>query len=178
MRGPARPIIITGFMGAGKTTVAAALARKLSCVMLDLDDVIKERSGRTPQEIIDEDGEKRFREIEGEALRAALETEQAHVIALGGGTWTIESNRALINKHHALTVWLDAPFELCWERISAEDISRPFGRDKQTALLLYDKRREFYDQATLKVKIDKDKSPEMVAAEIAQALLQFAVEFE
>jgi len=40
----------TGFMGAAKTTVAAALARKLSCAMLDLDDLIKERSGRTPQE--------------------------------------------------------------------------------------------------------------------------------
>jgi len=82
-------------MGAGKTTVAAALARKLSCAMLDLDDLIKERSGRTPQEIIDEQGEQRFREIESEALRAALETKRARIIALGGGTWTIESNRAL-----------------------------------------------------------------------------------
>src|SRR4051812_2585121 len=134
MSAPERPIIITGFMGAGKTTVAAALAREISCVMLDLDDVIKERSGRTPQEIIDEDGKKRFREIESEALGAALEAKQARIIALGGGTWTIESNRALINKHHALTVWLDAPFELCWERIIKEDISRPFARDRQSAL--------------------------------------------
>ena len=172
MNAPLPVIIITGFMGAGKTTVAAALARKLSCAMIDLDRLIRERCGRTPQEIIDEDGEKCFREIETEALHAALESRQARVIALGGGAWTIAGNRALINQHRALTVWLDAPFDLCWQRILSESISRPFGRDLESARVLYDKRREFYDQAQLHVEITEDKTSETVVAEIRDALSQ------
>jgi shikimate kinase len=81
-----QPIIITGFMGAGKTSIASALARRLACAMIDLDQFIREREGRTPQAIIDEDGEQRFREIEAQALREALETDGARIIALGGGT--------------------------------------------------------------------------------------------
>ncbi|HYJ45772.1 MAG TPA: shikimate kinase [Pyrinomonadaceae bacterium] len=172
MRALARTIIITGFMGAGKTTVAAALAHRLRCRILDLDSLIEERSGRTPQEIIDGDGEKRFREIETEALRYALSQGRAQVLALGGGTWTMTANRALINEQGALTVWLDAPFELCWRRVAGERVSRPFARDEESARLLYDARREFYDQARLHVKVREDGTPEAVAAEIADALSQ------
>src|SRR5918911_223736 len=99
-----RPVVITGFMGAGKTTVAGALAERLGRRALDLDEFIAGREGRTAQTIIDEDGEQRFRELETEALREALETD-AGVIALGGGTWTIERNRALVAEHTVLTVW-------------------------------------------------------------------------
>jgi shikimate kinase len=112
------PVVITGFMGAGKTTAAAALAERLHCRALDLDEFIAGRHGRTAQMIIDEEGEPRFRELETEALREALRTD-ACVIALGGGAWTIERNRALVAEHGGLTVWLDAPFELCWERIES-----------------------------------------------------------
>jgi shikimate kinase len=161
-----RPIVITGFMGAGKTAVAAALARRLSCVKIDLDRFIKEREGRTAQMIIDEDGEARFREIEAQALRDALETGRARIFALGGGAWTIPQNRALVNEHGAFTVWLDAPFELCWHRIKSGKGSRPLARDFESARRLYDERRAVYDQAMLRVEISDEKSVEAVAAEI------------
>jgi shikimate kinase len=167
----AHPIIITGFMGAGKTEVAAALARRLACAMIDLDQFVREREGRTPQVIIDEDGEQRFREIESEALRDALET-GAHVIALGGGTWTISDNRAFVNQHQAFTVWLDAPFELCWKRIAGESNSRPLARNVEDARRLYDERRKFYDQAMLRIEVSEDKSADTVTAEIVKALPQ------
>ncbi|HKC62661.1 MAG TPA: shikimate kinase, partial [Pyrinomonadaceae bacterium] len=121
----ARPIVITGFMAAGKTTVAASLARKLSCSMIDLDEFITGREGRTPQEIIDEDGEQHFREIENKALRDALETKRARIIALGGGAWMIPANRARILEHNGFTVWLDAPFDLCWRRVESQSNTRP-----------------------------------------------------
>jgi len=165
----ARPIVITGFMAAGKTTVAASLARRLSRSMIDLDEFIREREGRTAQEIIDEGGEQHFREIESKALRDALETEHVRIIALGGGAWTIPSNRALIKEHEGFTVWLDAPFELCWRRIESEKGARPFARDFDDARKLYDKRRAVYEQAEFHVKVE-GKEPGMIAEEIAEAL--------
>ena len=118
MNAASRRIVLTGFMGAGKTTVARALAARLGCAMLDTDDCIVERAGRSIEAIIDAEGEARFRRIETEALREILERGSARVIALGGGTWTIEANRALIAAHDdCLSVWLDAPFATCWQRI-------------------------------------------------------------
>lgn len=167
-----RTIIITGFMGAGKTTVASALSRKLSCTMIDLDHLIKEREGRTPQEIIDEDGEQPFREIESSALRDALANNTARIIALGGGAWTIADNRALINEQDAFTVWLDAPFELCWQRITSENFERPLARDLKSARRLYEERRAFYDQTTLHVRVNEERSADSLAAEIIDALFR------
>ncbi len=164
-----RPVVVTGFMGAGKTTVAAALAERLGCRMIDLDQFIAEREGRTAQIIIDEDGEPRFREIESEALRDALKTE-AGVIALGGGTWTIERNRALVAEHGGLTVWLDAPFELCWRRIESVTHTRPLARDPARARALYDARRADYGRAGLRINVDDSISARAIAEEIAGAL--------
>jgi shikimate kinase len=165
-----QPIIITGFMAAGKTAAAVALSRLLACAMIDLDQLVEGREGRTPQRIIDEDGEPRFREIESRALLDALERGGARIIALGGGTWTIPDNRALIKEHKALTVWLDAPFELCWQRILSENNSRPLARDFESARRLYDERRAVYDQAWLRIEVSEERSADAIAAEIAEAL--------
>ncbi|HWS99352.1 MAG TPA: shikimate kinase [Pyrinomonadaceae bacterium] len=169
---PRRPVVITGFMGAGKTTVAAALAERLGCTLIDLDRFVAEREGRTAQMIIDEDGEPRFREIESEALRDALETD-AGIISLGGGTWTVERNRELVAEHGGLTVWLDAPFELCWRRIESATHARPLARDPAKARALYDARRVLYAQAMLRLEVSEDKNIAAIAAEIADRLLPF-----
>jgi shikimate kinase len=169
-------IFITGFMGAGKTTVAASLARRLNCRMIDLDHFIAAREGRTPQQIIDEDGEARFRELETSALRAVLEDDEtAYVVALGGGAWTVERNRALISEHDGFTVWLDAPFYVCWQRIRCVGDSRPLARDREQARRLYDARRPVYALAKLRVRATKKRSAHDRAAEIEQALLRPAV---
>lgn len=164
------PIIITGFMGAGKTTVAAALARKLDCPLIDLDNFITERAGRTPQTIIEEDGEARFREIESAALREVLRMPEVGVIALGGGTWTISANRALINDETTRTVWLDAPFELCWQRIESGIGTRPLARELEKARQLYDERSALYRQADLRVKIDESMNEGAIAEAIITEL--------
>lgn len=167
----AQPIIvITGFMGAGKTTTAKALAHKLACRMIDLDSLIEEFSGRRPQVIIEEDGEQRFREIETQALRRALVSKDARIVALGGGTWTLAGNRTLIKEHQAIVVWLDAPFELCWQRISNEHNSRPLARERLSARRLYDERRALYHQAGLHVLVSEEKGADAIAAEIESAI--------
>lgn len=165
-----RHIIITGFMGSGKTTVARALARILSRELMDVDHVIAEQEGRTAKEIIEQDGEESFREVETRILRAVLENGPTGVIALGGGAWTLERNRNLINQHGCVTVWLDASFELCWERILLSGGSRPLARDEGQARMLYAERRRQYALAKLHVRAAADKSTDEISAEIAQRL--------
>ncbi|HEX8888006.1 MAG TPA: shikimate kinase [Pyrinomonadaceae bacterium] len=159
----AQPIIIIGFMAAGKTTVAAALAEHLGCGLIDLDQFIEEREGRSIRAIIDEDGEQKFRKIESAALSDALKSHNSSVIALGGGAWTIERNRTMIDEHHGYTIWLDAPFDLCWRRIEDGINIRPLARQRAKAHKLYDERRPLYSQAGLRVKVDDSMSAEAIA---------------
>ena len=91
------PIIaITGFMAAGKTTVARALARRLGRAWADLDEAVTKREGRTPARLIEEDGEAAFRDAETRTLSDLLERGEASVIALGGGTFALARNRVLL----------------------------------------------------------------------------------
>jgi shikimate kinase len=179
-RAPQRRIVLTGFMCAGKTTVARALAARLGCAMLDTDAALVEREGRSIEAIIDADGEARFRQIERDALRAILERDRARVIALGGGTWTVAENRALIAAHDCLTVWLDAPFALCWQRIANSADARPLARDRERALELYDARRAAYELAAFRVEITQARSAQDTAAEIASIIgrQNFSDEYE
>lgn len=159
-------IILIGFMCAGKTIVAASLASLLECRAIDLDDLITRREGRSISALINEDGEATFREAETRALVDALADETARVIALGGGTWTLERNRALIKERNCLTVWLNAPFELCWRRIESDTEERPLARDKEQARRLFDERKAIYALAAMRFEIDEQMPADEVAAEI------------
>jgi shikimate kinase len=163
-------ILITGFMGAGKSTIAAALARALDCSMIDLDQFVSEREGRSVPLMIDESGEEHFRGAETRALREALENNLARIIALGGGTWTIARNRELILSHGGLTIWLDAPFELCWQRIKLTGGARPLARERENAQRLFHARRSLYGLAALRVRVNEESSPAQLVAEITSAL--------
>ena len=151
-----RRIVLVGFMGSGKTAVARELSRQLDCKFIDLDSFITEREGRSPAEIIAQDGEPSFRSVETLALGDALENGDPRVIALGGGAWTIEANRALVTQHDCLSVWLDAPFELCWERITANPKTiRPLAPNRERARKLHESRRVSYVLAQLRVDAAK-----------------------
>ena len=167
-----QPIIITGFMGAGKTTVAQALARLLNCSVIDLDQMITEKEIRSPKEIIEQDGEPAFRDVETRRLREALVLEPHGVIALGGGAWTLQQNRDLIVQHHGYAVWLDAPFELCWQRIVAGEGGRPLAPNEEQARRLYAERRHFYELASLHLIADGKMSVDDLATIIAGSFVK------
>lgn len=158
-------IIITGFMGSGKSTVGRALARLLECEMVDLDEVITHED-RAPWQIIEADGEPAFREIETRALGNALENSSAHVIALGGGTWILQRNRDLMKSHSAVIVWLDAPFTTCWARIQEFQGNRPLAPTEAEARALFDERRPTYELADIVIKAADNRSTDDIAAEI------------
>jgi shikimate kinase len=136
-------------MGCGKSKIARSLARRLDVPVVDLDDLITARHGRTPAQLITEDGEPAFRTIETNTLRETLKTIPAGVIALGGGAWIEETNRDLINQHRCLSVWLDVPFEVCWARIETSKEDRPLGRTREQALQLYERRKPIYQLAAI-----------------------------
>ncbi len=159
-------IVIIGFMGTGKSTVARALASRLDGGMLDLDELITSNEGRSPAEIIEVDGEDYFRAIETRTLREVLQEGLARTVSLGGGAWTIALNRQLISNHGVFTVWLDAPFELCWSRIENGREARPLARSRELAEELYDNRREVYALANARIQIDDDETALEIAARV------------
>jgi shikimate kinase len=149
----AQTVVITGFMGCGKSKIARALARSLELTMVDLDDSITARTGRTPAELINEDGERAFRRIESDALREVLRARAAGVIALGGGAWIEAENRELINQYSCASVWLDVPFEVCWSRIESAGEDRPLGKTRSEAQALFQRRRPVYALATFHIPV-------------------------
>ena len=137
-------VILTGFMGVGKSTVARHLAYLLKCEKIDLDYFIEENERRTIAEILKQEGEARFREIETEHLRKTLQT-GARIIALGGGAWTIERNRRIIKESGCTTtIWLESTFEHCWHNIRASKRERPLAKNKRQAERLFEERQNFY----------------------------------
>ncbi|MFN2576549.1 MAG: shikimate kinase [Pyrinomonadaceae bacterium] len=162
-----RRIVILGFMGCGKTTVGTELARQLKCKFIDLDSFITESGGRSPAEIIEQEGETAFRQIESLALTEVLRDRETRVIAMGGGTWTIPANRTLIALHDCLTVWLDAPFEICWQRIiDSGKANRPLAPDHETARERYQSRRGDYALAEQQVSVNEADSAETIASQL------------
>jgi shikimate kinase len=111
-----RRIVLTGFMGAGKTTVGRLLATRLGWDFLDLDAQIESRTGLTVPSIFATHGEAHFRQLESQALAASLGRSNV-VLALGGGAPEVLTNRLLIEQTPATaTIFLDAPFTTLFDR--------------------------------------------------------------
>jgi shikimate kinase len=162
-------IILTGFMGVGKTTVAKHLAHLLECERLDLDATIVESEHRTIAEIIEREGIEKFRQIETAHLKRILES-NAKVVALGGGAWTIEENRRLIKSRGFTTVWLESSFEHCWLNISASKRVRPLARTKTDALKLFEERQKVYCLADWHFIVKPELNSFEVARRIAEEI--------
>lgn len=162
-------IVIVGFMGAGKSSVGRELARLHDDSLIDLDDTITKTEGRTPQQLIDEEGENFFRAAETRALLSAFDNGKARIIALGGGALTARATRELIARRDCFMIWLDAPFELCWQRIAGDE-ARPFARERETARRLYEERRKFYSLADCRIEMGEGADVKTVAAEIEKII--------
>src|SRR5258708_32013298 len=100
-----RRIVIVGFMGSGKTTVAKALAARLGCGLADLDAIVTAQQNMSVPDSIKGRGESSFPDSETAALQVVLDRQTPRIIALGGGASTLERKRDLTNKHGCLTAW-------------------------------------------------------------------------
>ena len=148
---PRRALVLIGFMGAGKSTVAPELARALGVSALDSDELLEERLGHPPAREFELHGEASFRAAEEtlvcELLAGAV---PGAVIALGGGSILSERVRRALDAH--VVVLLDVEAEQAWERVGAsseaahEGLHRPLARDREAFLALHDERRALYEQ--------------------------------
>jgi len=129
-------------MGAGKTTLGAALAELLGRPFVDVDAEIEERAGTSIAEIFRESGEARFRELEEEGIREALRASEPAVIALGGGALGSGATRALLNAR-AFTVLVEVDPSVAWERASAT--GRPLAREEGQFHSLFAERLPVYE---------------------------------
>jgi shikimate kinase len=139
-----RRLVLTGFMGAGKSTIGRLLASRLGWEFLDLDNHLESRTGATISELFSLHGEAHFRRLESTALASALGRSNV-VLALGGGTPEDLTNRLLLEQTPAtLTVFLDAPFSTLFDRCMLQEISRPVLADPAAAELRFERRRPLY----------------------------------
>ena len=141
-------IYLVGFMAAGKTTVARALARRLGWEAIDVDDVIEQRERQTVADIFSRHGEAHFRALERQTLMDHIPRRHL-VVATGGGTYADAQNRAAINAD-GVSVWLDVPLDRLIDRIPAGG-RRPLAADRAGFERLYYQRRAAYEQAHVRL---------------------------
>lgn len=157
-------LYLVGFMGAGKTTVAVALGRRVGWRTEDVDERIEARERRTVSAIFAQEGEAYFRSVEREVLHALL-PERNVIVAAGGGTFVDPENRALMLRDGAVA-WLDVPLSRVIERVPA-DGRRPLAADLTQLEQLYQRRRVAYADAH--VRIDATRPVE----EVVERLLEW-----
>ncbi|MBV8113938.1 MAG: shikimate kinase [Silvibacterium sp.] len=169
--GTVRRIVLTGFMGAGKSTIGRILAQRLGWDFADTDCVIESRLGMTIARIFAEQGEDAFRALEAEAVHDHARVENV-VLALGGGAVEFESTReALSRLDEACVVFLDAPLEVMVARCLAQPAAaeRPVLRDRERLTKRLAARLPHYRRAHLTVGT-ADLTPEAVAEAILEAM--------
>jgi len=172
-----RFIVLVGPKHSGKTSAGKALALLLSCGFVDLDELIAQKSGKSPRALYGE-GPEIFRKAEAEALAALLESETAGpssslAIAAGGGLIDNPDALSIMRRFQIAAVFLDVSAQAAWERIRAEGELPPFLRTENpegTHRALHERRSAAYRQlASLAIKAD-GKSPEEIAREIKDKL--------
>jgi shikimate kinase len=159
-------IYLVGFMAAGKTTVAHALATRLGWRAEDIDELIEARERRPVSDIFARAGEPYFRSVEREILKVLLPLRHI-VVATGGGTFVEPDNRAAINMD-GLSVWLDVPMEIVLARLPA-DGRRPLAADRAQMERLFAARRVAYAAAHVRIEVGTSAANE-IAERIADHL--------
>ena len=152
-------IYLVGFMGAGKTTVARVLARRLDWKCEDIDQRIEERERRDIPTIFRQEGEPYLRGIERQELIALLPLRGA-IVATGGGTIVDPISRGLMLRDGAV-IWLDAPFATLLDRVPL-DGRRPLAADRIEMERLYNQRLMAYGEAHLRLDAGRSSVEDLV----------------
>ncbi|MDO5374706.1 MAG: shikimate kinase [Staphylococcus rostri] len=163
-----RPLLLVGFMGAGKSTVGQALADKYGYRFVDLDHMISESEARTIPEIFAQDGELGFRLYEFQYLQKAIE--RYDIIATGGGIISFDQTFNYLKSVPADIIWLDAPFSDLYDRIK-NDRNRPNAKSRDEAAVknLYSSRVSRYNEIAF-IKITTKDTLTQTLSEIENVL--------
>ena len=162
-----KTIILTGMMGAGKTTIAHILGEKLNIKSIDIDTLIEQNEGEKISEIFSNKGEEYFRKIEKETIRNIFTPDPENlVISLGGGALeNPETREFLLN--NSTVIYLKTSPKIIYERIK-NNTSRPLLCDNMSVekiTEILEKREANYQSATITITTD-NKTPNQIAEEI------------
>jgi shikimate kinase len=166
---PPRRIVLTGFMGSGKSTVGPLVARRLGWNFLDLDDLIQQETGSTVADFFLHHGEAKFRDLEHVAI-AQLVARDAVVLALGGGAIERAENReVLLAAPETLLVHLEVELATTLARCAGTENIRPIFADRANLAVRYSRRLPLYRTAHANIAVDA-----LTPAEAAEAVLRAA----
>jgi shikimate kinase len=188
-----KDVILTGPKHSGKTTTGKALASLFSCDFIDIDELISQRTGKSPRQLFNE-GQAVFQKAETEALAALVGSgggadsgagsgagsgadsgAKRRVIAAGGGIIDNEEALSVLKKSVAVIVYLDVSAETAWDRIAAAGELPPFLRTenpRETHRALHERRAAAYLQIADIVIETEGKPPQERAAEIHSRLFK------
>ncbi len=144
-------IIITGFMGTGKSIVAKELARKLKMEYIDTDQIIEKRQGLSISDIFAKYGEKYFREQESKLVKE-LSKKENMVIATGGGTLLSSDNTRILSQKGKI-ICLYADSQIIYNRVRRKK-DRPLLKGENILNKinhLLKERKRMYDNIKLKI---------------------------
>lgn len=168
-------IILLGYMGSGKSTIAKLLSEKTQIKVYDLDKIIEETAGMSVKNIFSQKGEIYFRKLENQLFKELLSSDEQMILSLGGGTPCYANNHEMLNGSNVVSFYLKASIETLYERLLSIKENRPLiaGQEKEDmkeyiAKHLFD-RIYYYNQATHVVVVD-NKSPEEVVSDICKIL--------
>ncbi|HEY1210523.1 MAG TPA: shikimate kinase [Terracidiphilus sp.] len=159
-----RRIVLTGFMGSGKTTLGPLVATRLGWSFIDVDDVIEAEAGMTIAEIFARHGEAAFRERE-RATIARLAAVDSLVLALGGGAIENEATRKLLlTAPETLLIHLEVELTTTLKRCKGTEQTRPVLADHANLAARYQRRLPLYRMAHVSISVDALTPDEAVNA--------------
>jgi len=162
-------ILLTGFMGAGKTTIGRKLAKLLEYSFIDTDTEIEEDQGCSVNEIFKYGGEECFRDMETRLLKKLMNVQNS-VIATGGGIVLREQNQVILQKI-GKRVYLKVPQAELLQRLK-NDRERPLLKEKNPESVLkkmFTERSLLYEKAECIMETSQ-LSPQKIASEIIRQL--------
>ena len=163
-----RRIVLTGFMGSGKTTVGPLVASLLGWRFVDVDDVIEAEAGVPITEIFARQGEEVFRESEHQTIARLAESNHL-VLALGGGAIEHSATRdLLLTSPGTLLVHLEVELTTTLDRCRGTEHTRPILADQANLAARYQRRLPLYRTAHVSIPADK-LTPEQLVDAILEA---------
>lgn len=162
---PGQGILLAGSSGAGKSALAAAMAARLGMPLVDLDERIAAREGRSIPALFAEAGEAGFREIEAQVFKEELG--RPAVVALGGGAWETETVRQAAAGSGFAPLWLAETPERCWSRAGG-DPGRPLAASRTGFLARH--RQRIRRWSALPCVLPLGRTPQALAQALAPAL--------
>jgi shikimate kinase len=164
-------IILTGFMGSGKTTVGPLIAARMGWSFIDVDDVIEAEAGFTIPELFARHGEALFRRREHETI-ARLATGDALVLALGGGAIEHSATRSLLlTAPGTLLIHLEVELATTLARCRGTEHLRPILADQNNLASRYERRLPLYRTAHVSISVDALTPDDVVDAILKAARL-------